>query len=238
MAPAKSRRLFYAGLVLALFIGFIAFSVAINLSTKNLSAHRIDFPVALPIIAVLVLWEGVVRGRDLSGLGVKKEHFGRNVLIGVVLAFLGFFTIYAVAGILVPGLMSAIGGRVDTISSWIRLNVPVPYNYAFQTFYAFAFIAPAEELLFRGFIQGKLLRKLNPYLAIAIQSLIFGLVHGVPAFSMGLSAGLSFAYFLIGTWGGVLFGITYYKTGNNIVAPWIAHAISNSPLALLLFGGL
>jgi hypothetical protein len=32
----------------------------------------------------------------------------------------------------------------------------------------------------------------------------------------------------------ILLGVTFCKTDNNIVAPWIAHAISDSPLALLI----
>ncbi|MGQ4915910.1 MAG: CPBP family intramembrane glutamic endopeptidase [Candidatus Asgardarchaeia archaeon] len=89
---------------------------------------------------------------------------------------------------------------------------------------------------FRGFIQGKLQKWMNAYLAITIQSILFGLAHAIPAYAMGLPVIYSVGYGLIGFFGGMLLGIAFYKTDNNIVAPWIAHAISDSPLVLLIFG--
>jgi len=56
------------------------------------------------------------------------------------------------------------------------------------------------------------------------------------AYMAGLPAIHSMAYGLMGLFGGILLGVTFCKTDNNIVAPWIAHAISDSPLALLIFG--
>lgn len=102
--------------------------------------------------------------------------------------------------------------------------------------YVFTILAPAEELLFRGFIQCKLQKRMNVYLAIAIQSILFGLIHGIPAYIAGWSALHTMAYTLIGIFAGIITGLTFYRTDNNIVAPWIAHAISDSPLALLIFG--
>jgi len=43
-------------------------------------------------------------------------------------------------------------------------------------------------------------------------------------------------YGLMGLFGGILLGVAFYKTDNNIVAPWVAHAIVDSPLMLLIFG--
>ncbi|RLG52734.1 MAG: hypothetical protein DRN96_01785 [Thermoproteota archaeon] len=86
-----------------------------------------------------------------------------------------------------------------------------------QTIYAFTLLTPTEELLFRGFIQGKLQRRVSIYLAIIIQSVLFGLAHGIHARMIGLSATHSVGYGLTG----------FYKTGNSIIASWIAHATSD-----------
>ena len=73
-----------------------------------------------------------------------------------------------------------------------------------------------EELLFRGAIQGYLLRKgMKPLNAILIASAIFGIVHMNPiqipfAFSIGL-----------------IFGWLYYRTG-SVVPGMIGHFINNS----------
>ena len=57
-----------------------------------------------------------------------------------------------------------------------------------------------EELLFRGAIQGYLMRKWNmPYLGIVISSLIFGVVHGNPAqipFAFVVGMALGWMYYL------------------------------------------
>ena len=73
-----------------------------------------------------------------------------------------------------------------------------------------------EELLFRGAIEGHLLRKgWSPKWAILVSALIFGLIHGNPA-------QIPFAFLI-----GLLFGWLYYRTGS--VIPGIAgHIINNS----------
>jgi len=196
----------------------------------------INIPLAFPIVAVIIFYEGIVKRGDLSEVGIKKENFWRNVGIGALLAFLGFFVMFAIMNLIIPGLLQEISSRAETVSNFLRFSFPFPLNYILQTIYAFTLLAPTEELLFRGFIQGKLQKRVNIYLAIVIQSVLFGLAHGIPARMIGLSITHSVGYGLIGFFGGILLGIAFYKTGNSIVAPWIAHAISDSPLTLLIFG--
>ena len=60
-----------------------------------------------------------------------------------------------------------------------------------MAFIALVVVAPAaEELIFRGVIYGEM-RKVNPYLATIIVSLMFGIAHGqlnvgITAFAMSL----------------------------------------------------
>ena len=231
----KHGKLFYLGIVVFLIIGLISLSMLVN-TFSEAGKKTISVPMAFPVVAIIVFYEGVVRGRDLSEVGVKRENFWRNVGIGVLLAFFGFFGMFAAVNLVIPGLMEEISGRAETISSLLRSGFPFPLNYILQTIYAFTLLAPAEDLLFRGFIQGKLQKWMNDYLAIIIQSILFRLAHGIPVYVMGLPIVHSVGYGLIGFFGGILLGITFYKTDNSIVAPWIAHAISDSPLALLIFG--
>ena len=80
-----------------------------------------------------------------------------------------------------------------------------------------AIMAPlVEELLFRGAIEGHLLKQgKSPVAAILISSLIFGIVHINPA-------QVPFAFAI-----GAVFGWLYYRTG-SVVLGIIGHFINNS----------
>ena len=80
-----------------------------------------------------------------------------------------------------------------------------------------AIMAPlVEELLFRGAIQGHLLRKgMKPLYAILIASAVFGIVHMNPI-------QIPFAFAI-----GMIFGWLYYRTG-SVVPGMIGHFINNS----------
>ena len=80
-----------------------------------------------------------------------------------------------------------------------------------------AIMAPlVEELLFRGAIQGHLLRKgMKPLNAILIASAVFGIVHMNPI-------QIPFAFAI-----GMIFGWLYYRTG-SVVPGMIGHFINNS----------
>ncbi len=78
-----------------------------------------------------------------------------------------------------------------------------------------------EELLFRGAIQGHLMRKWKmPYLGIVVSSLIFGVVHGNPA-------QIPFAFVV-----GMALGWMYYLTG-SLVPGMLMHFINNGGSVLL-----
>lgn len=73
-----------------------------------------------------------------------------------------------------------------------------------------------EELLFRGAIQGHLLRRgMKPTYAILIASAVFGIVHMNPI-------QIPFAFAI-----GLIFGWLYYRTG-SVIPGMIGHFINNS----------
>ena len=90
-----------------------------------------------------------------------------------------------------------------------------------------ALLAPIlEELLFRGAIQGRLqTRWENPWKAIIISSLIFGVVHMNPA-------QIPFAFLL-----GMIFGWLYYRTG-SLLPGIVGHVLNNSvaSINMILYG--
>ena len=78
----------------------------------------------------------------------------------------------------------------------------------------------AEELLFRGFILGMLLKRYSPIVSVVISSLIFSIAH--EPIAMGLAFG-----------GGCLYGWIRIKTG-SIYPSMIAHALWNSFITLVV----
>lgn len=78
-----------------------------------------------------------------------------------------------------------------------------------------------EEMLFRGAIEGHLLRKWkNPVWSIVVSSLLFGLVHGNPA-------QIPFAFVL-----GLALGWVYYRTG-SLLPGILMHFINNGSAVLM-----
>lgn len=86
-----------------------------------------------------------------------------------------------------------------------------------------AFVAPVvEEMLFRGAIEGELLRRWhNPSKAIFLSALLFGLVHLNPA-------QMPYAFCL-----GLLLGWLYYRT-KSIVPGIVLHLVNNGTSVILM----
>jgi len=86
----------------------------------------------------------------------------------------------------------------------------------------FLLTAPAEEVLFRGVIQGLFRRAYGVLPGIVLASLLFGLVH-YPALA-GSDGILTVIALLVAT--GALLGTLYEYTGNLLV-PIVVHAVWN-----------
>lgn len=78
-----------------------------------------------------------------------------------------------------------------------------------------------EELLFRGAIQGHMLKIYKkPSSAILLSALVFGVIHGNPA-------QIPFAFLI-----GLVMGLLYYRTG-SLIPGIIIHVVNNSISTLL-----
>ena len=90
------------------------------------------------------------------------------------------------------------------------------------------FVAPIEEFVFRGVIQGRLRRSLHPISAIVVASLLFGAIHA-PNY-LGAPMEILGGVLLISTVG-LVFGSIYELT-NNLTVPIIMHALYNVVLMM------
>ena len=117
-----------------------------------------------------------------------------------------------VAGMLFINLCSEFLGLPDLMQDTFRAMSRNVFGII-----SIAIMAPfVEELLFRGAIQGYMLRKeMKPLHAILIASAIFGIVHMNPI-------QIPFAFAI-----GLIFGWLYYRTG-SVVPGIVGHFINNS----------
>ena len=117
-----------------------------------------------------------------------------------------------VAGMIFINLCSEFTGLPDMMQDTFRAMSRNVFGII-----SIAIMAPlVEELLFRGAIQGHLLRKgMKPVYAILIASAVFGIVHMNPI-------QIPFAFAI-----GMIFGWLYYRTG-SVVPGMIGHFINNS----------
>ncbi|MWG35987.1 CPBP family intramembrane glutamic endopeptidase [Halomarina oriensis] len=99
---------------------------------------------------------------------------------------------------------------------------------------AFLIIGPAEELLFRGIIQGRLRQVFGPWFAIGIASLVFGFAHASAL--TGGSGGIGALLIPLVTLSllSVVFGVTYELT-ENLVVPIFIHGAYDAVLFGLIY---
>lgn len=88
--------------------------------------------------------------------------------------------------------------------------------------------APAEELLFRGLIQGLFRRAYGIIPGIVVTSLLFGVVHWVALSGSGSRV----TYIAVAAVLGMVLGTLYEKT-ENLAAPILVHGLYN---AILFYG--
>ena len=184
----------------------LSFVVA-SIGYMQLREDRSLFGISLPTSRDL-LWVGV-------GLaGIVAAYLLASGLIAVISTLLS--TLF---GITVAAGENAIIGVIEANPEIILYLIPVTVFV----------VAPGEELLFRGVVQGLLRRSLGVGPAIAVASLLFGGIHIV-----SISSGDAWTYVLVATALGAVLGLAYEYT-ENLVVPIIVHAIWNAALFVLTY---
>ncbi|MFI3168595.1 MAG: CPBP family intramembrane glutamic endopeptidase [Faecalibacterium sp.] len=93
--------------------------------------------------------------------------------------------------------------------------------------YSFIKTGLSEEIVFRGFILKRLSNKMNFTLANIIQSILFGLLHGVLFFSF-VNPVIAFIIIVFtGAIGWFMGYINEEKANGSILPSWIIHGLSN-----------
>ncbi|AFK18504.1 CPBP family intramembrane metalloprotease [Haloferax mediterranei ATCC 33500] len=229
--PARLRAIAVAlvTVAVALFLGTV-FTIAVFVLLLSLGLV-LDTTTSVFVVAALLpsqlAFAGVGLLAMLALLGsVSVRTPTRGDLVWVALGLGGSFAAVAVLVIIstvvdLGPLQSAVG-EAATVDPELLVALAV---------LSILVIAPAEEFLFRGAIQGRLRKNFGPFGAIGIASAIFASLHVFNFIGGGIVVLVPVAVlFLVG----VVLGYVYERTG-NLVVPIAVHALYNATLFLSAF---
>lgn len=157
--------------------------------------------------------------RWLSGVPVRRptRSDARAVAVYTAAVLLAAFGFTVLSAVLPIEPTTSVVGDVAASEPWVLLAFAV---------LSVLVVAPAEELLFRGAVQGRLRRAFGPVAAVGGAGALFASLH-VLNFGV-LNAGAAVALgviFLVGA----LLGLAYERTGNLLV-PVAVHGVYNAVL--------
>ncbi|MBV0924303.1 CPBP family intramembrane metalloprotease [Halomicroarcula limicola] len=212
--------LLLAGLAVSVAFG-IVFTVPLILFGTNVESPTAFLALAaVGQVAFLLVGYAYVRSRG----GVRIRWPTRRDVQYAIGGLVGALVAAVVLSVVVTALGVAPEGSVfdDPIMADPRVALGLAAL-------SVVLVAPAEELLFRGAIQGRLRESFGPAAAVGLASLVFGSTHllNYTGSVVGALGGVA-----IVTVGGVIFGTIYERTGNLLV-PVVAHGGYN---AVLLVG--
>lgn len=176
---------------------------------------------ALVVYGIPIIWISIFYGSD-----IMSRAFKNNIL--ALKYGMGCFGAFSLLGAVITGVIILILSSVDPYSLELldRANpvLHVPRKLAWiMVFVSFAFIGPAEEYIFRGFVFGGLLRiyRNRHWVFLAfVSSLLFAVVHLYYLVIFGLASLIPFAEIVMI---GMALGFTYYLTGGNLLIPSLIH---------------
>lgn len=221
-----NKKIKWAGVIFSL-VPVLNAALAAVLSTMNVSASGMDYShmlllntithmITILIPAVVLIW--------LMKFNLSDDlQFRRTSVRNYILAFfIGASAIPAINvinyGYLI--LLKTMFHSLDmTANSQLSQSQTLP-QLSLALLTVAIYPAISEELLFRGIIQASFIKKLKPFFAILLTSVLFGMFH----MSITLLVGTTLI--------GALLGILAYKT-KSIFPAMIAH-FSNNLIALIV----
>ena len=215
----KDNILVYAfiGIGYLLFCSAIPSMIAIQCSAMtggDINGFYLFLSFVTGIIYIIIIFSIMKERVDLfAGFSLK------GILEAIVTALLLFFVINFVVSPALSILFPTSAGNYD-VSMTDMMSTPI------ATFFQVAVVAPLfEELIFRGLIMKRALRKWSAPAAVVMTAFLFGLLH--LSIVQGLSAAAA----------GILL-CTFYERRRSVGLNILAHGIYNSMvfgLAMLIY---
>jgi len=144
-------------------------------------------------------------------------------------AVAGFVGLFAIATALSAVIQAA--GVETATNQVITQGQQDPVRFLYLIPVTFLFVAPAEELLFRGIVQGLFRRAYGAVPAVVLASAVFGAMHYFALLGSGGSIVSSLA---VAAALGVVLG-TLYEVTENIAVPIVVHGCWNTMSFLLQY---
>lgn len=227
-----------AGYVLMLIVAYMAFQVVFTciasilfalygISVGELSADAVksifapelhgnwsvwSMAIGLMLSSLaMLLFIHCIKGYRLS-LNIFRSISGEPLLMSTMLVFTSMFAmnIFVQWFNLEDNLSNELDGLAHNVIGVITITLLAPL---------------LEEVLFRGAIQGYLMRRYKPWIAILCAALVFGVFHMNPV------------QIVYATMIGIVFGWIYYRTG-SLLSVIVGHVLNNglATFMLLMFG--
>lgn len=134
--------------------------------------------------------------------------------------------LFAAMGMLTHVLASAVGLTADAASGGGSLaleTMPLLWPVAFV--WLFLFAAPAEELVYRGLVQGRLRGAFDTAGVVLLGGLLFGFMHFLVGLISGAGLDGSLVWALYTGGGGLIWAYVYERT-ENLAVTAVSHAMS------------
>jgi membrane protease YdiL (CAAX protease family) len=149
-------------------------------------------------------------------------------VVGLAGILLGSLVMGAVVEALSTLAETLFGATVETgQNSIITQGRENPVLFLYMVPVALFFVGPAEELVFRGVVQGLFRRAFGVVPGVVLASFLFGLGH-----YLAISSGSAWTYILTASALGLVLGAVYEYT-ESIVVPALAHGSWNAGLFLV-----
>ncbi|MBV0925258.1 CPBP family intramembrane metalloprotease [Halomicroarcula limicola] len=186
---------------------------------------------ALSFVGFIAAGYGFVKLREEDSLvHVRRptpSDFGW-ALLGVLGIFLSALLMGVVVDLLSAAVEAVFGTSVETgQNSVITEGRSNPELFLYMIPVALFFVGPAEELVFRGIVQGLFRRSFGLVPGLLLASLLFGIGH-----FFAISSGSAWTYILVAGALGLVLGAVYEYT-ESITVPALAHGLWNAGLFAL-----
>lgn len=221
--------------------GFVAGVVGIVVARPLIDATGIDQRAAFEVVAGNLIQIGFAAfGLGYLFLRDDREQFLRIRVptLEDVAWIIAIPIVFVAMGSVLEAIFSAIGlvpsvEHGDGSGTGIGTD-PIRWLVAFVGLYLFA--APAEELVYRGIVQGRLRRAFDTPGVVAVSALSFGLLHlliGLLQPEVGVDGALYWGL-QTAVSGGLVWGYAYERTENLLVTS-VTHAMEwTLPLSAIL----
>lgn len=190
-------------------------TLAVIITTVSLFLIFNSLTSIIPLISIIyLLVEKRKRHRSWSDIGFNiktilsdtRSNWHWILLVGVISPLLTFY----IGKHYIPGYIDYVKSRLPMD---VEVIIPAIITVTIGTF--------LEEIIFRGFVQGRLEWFITPFKAIIISSILFAFMHYSHG-SISITA-LDMSGIFVD---GIIFGIIFSRT-KNIFASWIGHYLSD-----------